>query len=186
MQIKEVIKIAALMLNRKEIIDYVDGDTENVGVEVVNLVDIMTGLTNLVINELACSYIPMMKSDTLKTEKGKIYYDKLSEKVIKICSVFSDSGKLIEFTQTPEYLAVDSSIVTVNYEYSPHNYSFDEEIGYTERDISSRVLAYGLMAELALCEGRFEEGVAQQKRFVDCVCELCVPKSVTIKKRSWY
>ena len=185
MQIKDIIKMAALMSNRKEIIDYIDGNTQNVGVETPTQVDNMVGLTNLVINELATTYIPMVKTKTVNSVGGKIYYSRLDDKILKIRSVFLNDGTSVNFTQMPEYILLNHLTVTVEYEYSPPTYLIDQEIGYAEKDVPARVIAYGLLAELAISEGRFDDAVTFHKRYVSSIELLCLPKNSMIRKRSW-
>lgn len=186
MQIKDIIKIAALMINRKEIIDYIDEiNSDKIGVETPSLVENMIGLSNLVINELATTYIPMVKTKKVNSEKGRIYYSNLGDKVLKIRSVYLDDGKSLDFTLMPEYILINHATVYVEYEYSPPTYLIEQEIGFTEKDVPARVLAYGLLSELAISEGRFDDAVAFHKRYVNSIELLCVPKNSMIKQRSW-
>ncbi|MBE5736803.1 MAG: hypothetical protein E7348_00175 [Clostridiales bacterium] len=185
MQIKDIIKMAALMINRKEIIDYLDGNVQNVGVETSTQVDSMVGLANLVINELATTYIPMIKTKSISSVGGKIYYSRLEDKILKIRSVYLKDGTSVNFTQMPEYILLNHVTVDVEYEYSPPTYSIDQEIGYMEKDVPARVIAYGLLAELAISEGRLDDAVAFHKRYAASVELLCLPKNSKIKQRSW-
>ena len=100
-------------------------------------------------------------------------------------SVYSLNGNAMDFTQTHEYMVVQNLQVVVEYEYCPPTYQLDEQIGYAEKDVPARVIAYGLMAEFALCEGRFDEAITHHKRYVDNLATLCCPKNANIKKRSW-
>ncbi len=185
MQIKDIIKAAALMLNRKEIVDYVDGKVSEVTSEVIDKVESMVGLTNLVLNELSGSYIPMVKTKMLTAENGEIEYSKIDDKVIKICSVRLASGEQIDFELGTESLIVAHSNVEVEFNYLPPEYTLTEEIGYKDKDIPVRVIAYGVMAELAICEGKFDEAVTYHKRYVDSLAQICLPKNSTVKARRW-
>jgi hypothetical protein len=185
MQIKDIIKAAALMLNRKEIVNYIDGKVSEVTSEVVDKVESMVGLTNLVLNELSVSYVPMVKTKILMAENGEIEYSKIDEKVIKICSVRLPKGEQIDFELGTESLIVAYSNVEVEFNYLPPEYTLTDEIGYKEKDISARVIAYGVMAELAICEGKFDEAVTYHKRYVDSLSQICLPKNSTVKARRW-
>ena len=185
MQIKEIIKIAAIMLDRKEIVDYLDGKTQSVSQEITNQINTMVELTNLVIDELARSFVPMVKIKEVNANGRKIYYSTLGDKIIKIKAVYSNDDSPISFNIKPEYVEVDEPIVKVEYEYLPSKYSLEEQTGYTEKDISSRVLAYGLLAELGIVEGRFDEATASHDRYVEGVKAVRFPKNNTIKRRGW-
>ena len=75
--------------------------------------------------------------------------------------------------------------LVVEYQYSPTNYALEDEIGYTEKDISSRVIAYGVASEVCIIEGEFEQAVMHHKRYVDEIALLTMPKNAMIKQRSW-
>lgn len=185
MRIKDIIKAAALMLNRKEIIDFINGQTEGVSDETYEKVQSMVGLTNLVLNELSVSYLPMVKSKTFTTENGKIEYSKFEDMVIKICNVSLPTGEQIDFEVGAESLVVAHPKVIVEYNYIPPEYMVDEQVGYDETDIPCRVIAYGVMAELSIAEGKFDEAVTYHKRYVDSISQICLPKNTTIKARRW-
>ena len=185
MKIKDIIKLASLMANRQEWIDYLDGKTQDIGAEVTNQIDNLVGLAHLVINELATTYIPMVKTKIVNSSGEKIYFSKLDDKLLKIRSVYLSDGTSVSFTQTPDYILVNHLTVTVEYEYSPPTYLLEQEIGFYEKDVPARVIAYGLLAELAICEGRFDQAVTFHKRYVASIELLCLPKNSKIRQRSW-
>ena len=186
MTIKDVLKITALMIGRGDVIKYLNDDqTASVGVDTVDSVNVLVGLANLVINELSCTYIPMVKLETVSVESGKIYYGNLSEKVLHVREVYSSLGTPVSYTETAKYIAVDLNKVDVEYEYAPKTLGIDEQTGYEEKDVPARVLSYGVAAEFAISEGRFDDAVTFHKRYVDALSEILVPKNVTVKKRSF-
>ena len=94
-------------------------------------------------------------------------------------------GKKIDFSLDGSYLLTNAYKCVVEYEYAPKNYGLDDDIGYTEQDISLSALAYGVTAEYCITQGLFEQAVMHHKRFVDNVAEICLPKNKKIKSRSW-
>jgi len=185
MNIKEILKITAVLLNRENVIGYLNGNVNSISNETLVTVNNMTSLANLVINELSTTYIPMVKIEKVNSSAGKVEHKQLSERVLKIINVYDQSMNNCSFTVTAEYLKVNKSVVNVEYEYLPSNYGLDDEIGYNEKDVSPRVLAYGVCAEFSISEGRFDEAVLWHKRYVDAVSEICLPKNTTLKQRSW-
>jgi len=186
MTIKDILKNTALIIGRSNISEYLtSGNATQAGADAVETVKTLTALANLVINELSCTYIPMVKVENIAVNDGKIYYTDLSETVLRIKDVYSVYGKAVPFKETASYIAVDLNAVEIEYEYAPKTFSIDEEIGYSEKDVPSRVLSYGVAAELAISEGRFDEAVTFHKRYVDGVSEVVLPKNVRVKKRSF-
>lgn len=184
MQIKEIIKISALLLGRTNVIDYLD-QKENCGEDALPTVNTFVGLSNLVINELACTYIPMCKTETVNVEGGKLYYGQLSERALKIRAVYNEDGKSVSFSEKPEYIDCPYSQVSVEYEFAPSNYGLEDEIGYMEKDVPARVIAYGVAAEFCISEGLFEQAITHHDRYVFALSEICVPKNATIKRRGF-
>lgn len=185
MKIKDVIKIAATFLGRTDVTAYLEsGETES-GSETLQTVNLMTNLTNLVITELSSTYIPLKTTENVYSSMGKIYYSRLSQTPVRTVSV-SFYGKQIDYGYNPEYLIVPhDGMYTVEYEYTPSNLGLDDHVGYTEKDITATILAYGLAAEFCITEGGFEQAVMWHKRYADGIERLCMPKNRRISERRW-
>ena len=183
MSIKDIVKNAALLLGRENVVDYFNGGSAND--ETLRIVNNMTGLINLVISELACTYIPMVKKEKVNVSRGKVYYKDLTENALQILNVFDERGNEVYYEISAEYLTVSNGTVVVEYEHSPHNYGLDDQIGYDEKTVCANVLAYGLCAEFCISEGRFEQAVMWHKRYVDALYEICTPKNTRVKQRRW-
>ena len=187
MSIKEIIRITALLLGRENVINYLDGNynEEQVGADCFRTVNTLTDLANLVINELCATYIPMVKVEDVKAIDGRVYYKDLTERAIKIRAVYGADGRELDYTTTAEYIYINYPEVAVEYNYVPENYGLEQSIGYTDKDISARVIANGVAAEFCITEGRFDEAVTFHKRYIDMLSDICLPKNVLTKKRRW-
>ncbi len=214
MQLKEIIKNACLMLGKGEVINYLDGKVNNdydggyedeyypdygdgefgestsssVGTDTLETVNLMVNLANLVINELACTYIPLIVQEQMPFADGKAFYKDFKHKAVKILGVYTLSGNAVDFNVKTEYLLVSSKpneMLTVEYQYAPNNYGLTDEIGYAEKDVSARVIAYGVASEVCISEGNFDQAVMHHKRYVDEIALLSMPKNTMIKQRSW-
>ena len=188
MRLKEIIKNTAIMVNVPDVVRYVDeecalndewadgmeyedqwiveewwndgyyNDGTEISAETYEKLNIFVNLTNLVINELACTYVPMVIEEQLSFVNGKAFYKDFSKKAVKILGVKDMSGVELEFVDKAEYLQVPFSVnqsLVVEYQYSPDNYSILDKIGYTEKDISARVIAYGVASEYFINQGNF-------------------------------
>ena len=183
MKIKDVIKNCALLLGKQNVLTYLDGgQTDGVTIATVNN---MTSLVNLVINELACTYIPMVKSETVLATDGKIYYTELTERALKVLSVTDIHGDEIDAKITPEYVKIKGSSATIEYEFLPPNYGLEDQFNFSNTQVTERVLSYGLSAELCISEGRFDEAVTWHERYVQEISIICCPKNTLLKQRRW-
>lgn len=186
MKIRDVLKAVTMQMGRLNVLEYLEDETVDVsGTDIKETINLLTGLTNLVISELAATYIPMVTVERVSLKDGKAYYKDFLKKVLSVREVYSTLGKAVPFIETASFLTADLSAVDIEYEFLPDNYGLDDDIGYSEKDIPSRVLSYGVAAEFAISEGRFEEAVGWHKRYVDGVAEKCLPKNSVIKKRSF-
>ena len=192
MKVKDVIKISAMLLANEQVVNYLGekGCSTTNQTETSQLVlcdvDLFTRLTNLVISELAGSYIMMKKTQTLTANKGKIYYKDLNEKVLKILAVKDTLGKEIAFKDKFEYAEISAEKAVVTYAYMPANYDISSEIGYSEEQVQPKLLAMGVCAEYCVVKGRFDEAVMWHERYVQAISEKCLPKNKKVKERSWF
>lgn len=183
MYIKDILKASALLLGKENVLTYLNGDQSNLSTLVT--INNMTSLANLVISELASTYIPMVKKETISVRDQKIYYTDLSERVLSILSVTDSSGKEVCYKTFHEYIFATASVVEVEYEFSPPNYDLLDNVNFSNPQVDERVLAYGLNAEVCISEARFEEAVTWHKRYVDAIATICKPKNLTVKERRW-
>lgn len=185
MKIKEVAIAVCTYLNKTEISDFLSGKTSQPSADVLTQVDIITRLSNLVINELACSYVPMKTRERVNVFNGKVLISSLTKRALKILSVIDETGAQKIFTCDGENILTYGDNVEVEYSYLPENYGLDDTIGYGDKDIPLSVLSFGVCAEYCLTEWRFEEAVMWRERYSDALKSFTLPISKTIKGRAW-
>lgn len=182
MTVKDIVRLSAIYLNMENVIKYLEDGDNN---DALGAVNTLTVCANLVINELACSYIPMLKTERVKPENGKVYFSALSETPLEIVGVLDDNGNELSYTFDPEYVVVPTDAKTILYKYFPPNYGLTDKVGYRETEVPVRLLAYGAVAEYCLTIGAFSESVTWRNRFTDSVSATCLPKGVKTKTRSF-
>lgn len=186
MTIKDIIKSAATFLNLTDVTEYLNSASPSpaVATATASAVDSLTRLSNLVISELAASYIPMICAETVQTSNGKIVFANLTHNVTRILSVKNQFGHDAEFKLFPEYLNVFGGEYTVEYEYAPANYGLNDSVGF-KNDVTAALLGYGVAAEYCVTQGRFEEAILWRKRYTAGVERIALPKSAKMKGRCW-
>ena len=186
MTVKEIIKLSATLLGREDIKSYVDGREFASDSDTKRAVDNMIELLNLVVNELCVTYVPMIKTEKVQSINGKVEYKNLSERPIKIYQALDFNGEKLSFNAKPLYLTTSNDVKSVEYSFIPEQYGYEDQIGYTEKDISIRALAFGLCSEFCIVEGEFDKAVVWHERYIDAIKEVCFPKNGRCKQRSWY
>jgi hypothetical protein len=91
--------------------------------------------------------------------------------------------KEVDYSVRTEYIETNVKKGVVCYQYVPGNYGLDDDIGYTEKDITPRILCFGVLGEFCLTERRFDESVMWRNRYVDEIASLVLPKNKSIKQR---
>ncbi|MBQ0099039.1 MAG: hypothetical protein KBS91_00630 [Firmicutes bacterium] len=183
MKLKEIVKITAMYLGRNDVISYLDSTNGTANANVLELINNLTRCANLVINELALSYIPMYKEENVNVLNNKINYSSLDENVTEIVAVYDEYGNDVHYVVYPEYIECNVSSVKVRYKYLPSNYGLNDDIGYSESQISSRIIAYGTASEYCLLSREYQESLMWRNRFNDGVSCVLMPKNGIIKNR---
>lgn len=184
MKLKDIMKNAAIYLGLSSVKDYLD-NAGNATSETLKAVDLLAGLSNLVIAELASTYVPMLFSETVTATGGKIYFSALSKDPVKITSVKDGYGNDTAFKVFPEYVEVKDGVYGITYQYIPSNYAVTDDIGYKDKEVPPSAFSYGLCAEYCITQCRFEEAVAWRKRYIAALEKVLTPKNRTMKGREF-
>ena len=184
MSIKEMLKLTATIIGREDVKSYVE-DGAILLEDTVSLTEKLVALSNLVVQELSATFIPMIKKEKVTAKNFKVRYDGLAGSIVQIKNVYDINGNKISFAQTPEYISVNNSQVIIEYECIPPNYALSDEIGYEESDVPQVLLSYGLASEYYVSTGRFEQAVMWHERYVDGINSLRKTKNVNLKSRSF-
>lgn len=185
MKLKEIVKYAAVYLGLEKVVAYLENAEFSSDQNALAAVDSLTRCANLVINELACAFIPLKKQEEITAGDGKIYYSSLSETPLEIKNLTDESGKTAKFSVFPEYIATDAGKFSVEYEYAPANYGLDDTVGYSEREISARAIAYGVAAEYSMTVKSFDESVLFREKYENALSRILYQKNSVIKGRSF-
>ncbi len=183
MTVKEILDIACTFINRLDAKEYFSSG--NGSEDVAKDGEVLIDLLNVVVNELACTYVPMISSEDVSAAGGRIYYKDLKEKALKIIKVTDRNNAEVDYKYAYQYITVNLPFVTVFYEYSPKKVGIDDEVGYLEKDVPARVIAYGVAAEYLLVNGDFDEAVTWHKRYTDAIANICLPKNKKMAGRLW-
>lgn len=188
MTVKDILKTAATLLNLTDCTEYFSatdaGTNYQISSDTQAKLDILTRLANLVITELASSFVPMVCAEEVETSDGKIVFSELTHNITRVLSVKNEFGHDAEFRLYPEHLKVFGGTYTVEYEYMPDNYALTDTVGFDGK-ITAALLGYGVAAEYCITQGRFEEAVLWRKRYSYGVERAALPKNAAIKGRCW-
>ena len=138
---------------------------------------------NLVVNELASEYLPLVRTETQTARGGKIYYSALAEQPIEILAVRRiGEERRAEYRVMPVYIALQNGTYEVEYRYYPREKTAETACDYDETRLAKRVIAYGTAAEYCLMRGLYEECSLWDERFKDSLAGYCRPKRLRIRR----
>ena len=159
MTVKEVIITAASLLELEEKVSAFIGGDETVGAEETAA---LLKCFNLVENEVALDYFPLIAEETVRTDTGRVAYKDLSKAAVRILGVKDESGSSVA------YLTAQPGVLTIGYTYTPEKKTLDGESDF-QLIVSERLLAYGVAAEYCFSTGYYEEGEAWSKKYKDAL-----------------
>lgn len=117
--------------------------------------DDMVHCFNVVENEIAIEYCPLILTETFQTKDGNVNYSDFKQKVLRIIQIHDDDGNNVAYTLSPSYVKADQNKFNVQYAYCP-----GEKRLIDSSDLGEDMrlpLKYGVCCEYCLTQGDFEE-----------------------------
>lgn len=148
MKVNEILELCAVML----------GEEPNDGDEVKDR-DLLLKCYNLIEQELATDYFPILEVEKFFQVKDKIYYKDFSRNAYMIKGIQDFRGDKVNYILRSEYLELqknyDGGTFFVKYCYIPEEKALYSHSTYGAEYIS--ILKYGIAAEYCLANGNFEQ-----------------------------
>ena len=156
MKVSEVIELSALLLDIEL--------TEEVK-------PILVRCYNLVEQELATDYSPILEVDKFFHVEDKIYYKDFSRKGYMIKGVQDFRGDKVNYVLRLEYLELqknyDGGTFFVKYYYTPDEKDFHSQCTYGVEYIN--ILKYGVASEYCLVTGDFEQAKIYNDKYKEII-----------------
>ncbi len=147
--------------------------------------DLLLKCFNIVENELALDYIPLVKEEILPIVDGKIPYTQFSSDLVRILKVEEESGRQKPYKIFATYLQVEGERAKVTYAYTPSKKTLDDESSF-EHTVSARLLAYGMAAEYSMAVGLYEEAAYWDKKYKEAIeATRKLAKGCKMPSRRW-
>lgn len=183
MKVKDIIIMTAAELGLLESVQaHLDGGENSVGARAAEL---LLTCFNLVENELALDYLPLLAEDELTSATGAVEYSALEYPVVKVLSVENEWGDSVKFKLFPTYLKTQAGKVKITYTYTPKEKGMDEASDYMTQ-VSKRLFVYGMAAEYLLATGQFEEAAAWDRKYKEGIeAAYRVLPCKRIRSRRW-
>lgn len=185
---KEIITLIAKWFNISEILELEDfgGSTENASQATQAEIDEIIYCINLVVDELACDYFPLLHTQKISSTDGKIYYSQLEKTILKIFSL-KDSNQSIPYKLFPDHIKVDyDSNFTLTYSFIPSApQTITGALEIIGAQITPRLLAYGVAREYCIFKSLYEQADYYNSRFVSAINVASTKRAIKWPKRRW-
>lgn len=181
--VKEIVCEAAQVLGLSEWVNsYLNGEESAVGQRDT---EILIECFNRVQNEVALDYLPLIESELLRTETGKIPYSSLIKPAIRILQVKNEKGELAAFKLYPDFLETEKGKLEVYYTYSPAEQTIEGVCEYGA-EVPKRLFVYGMAAEYSLIAGELEAAGVWDKKYKDAINAVYkLPPAKKLRSRRW-
>lgn len=183
MTVKECVELAAVQLGiADEIQAHFDGKGTAEGAKKAAL---LVTCFNIVENELALDYFPLLAEDVLTTDGGVVAFSALQNAAVRVTKVTDEWGNSTAFQLFPNYLKTQPGKVCVRYTYTPEKKTADDASDFCT-SVSARLIAYGMAAEYAMSTGLFEDAAVWDKKYKDGIqAAYRLQKCERIRSRRW-
>jgi len=171
MKIKNIIERAAILLNLSDLLRdnvFADDTTEESLYEAMEKhpqLKTLIQCVNISLAETASLYFPLYKTQSVRSDNGKIFYSELDEAIIAPVSVYSAKGRE-DFEIFPDHIETVNGSVAVTYNYLPAEKGFfdDAEISPS---VTLNAIAYKTASDYCYVCGMNDYAVMWDKRFKD-------------------
>ena len=181
----EIIKLACDFTGNDELAVKLDQEGSVLSNNEKKVVSTLLKCFNLVQNEVACQYIPLVAFQDVMTNDFKVDYSNFDKKPIAIISAKDKFGRNLRFKAFPEYMVVFSGKAKVKYHYMPQEISsIDSDI--EEPLLPMRIYAYGVAREYFLLQNLSDDADIWEVRFKDSLSVFARKKQdVKMPCRRW-
>ena len=182
MLVKDIIALACDFTENQKVKDAL-ADNLTLTDEESAICDSLVKCFNLVNNEIASEYIPILKNEVVKTKDFKVEFSDLTFSPSQIISVKDAYGRKIRFKVFDDYIMALASSVEITYTTMPTQLTLESEFSST---LPERVYAYGIAREYYFLQSLFDDADIWEERFKNTLQVLQRKRSeILMPRRRW-
>lgn len=184
MKVKDIVILALDFCHEEELASLMRTENPTLTDEQQEKIDSMTRSFNLVYEEIASQYLPIIAKQKVETKGGRVDFSQLTGGVIDIVEVRDSHNRKIRFRKFNDYFVTLANEVTVLYKIKPNAFTLGGEFSST---LPERVFAYGVAREQLYLLGVSDEGDIYDNRFKDSLLVLLgKTKEIVMPARRWF
>ena len=141
---------------------------------------------NLVCDEIATDYFPVVQTQTVNVTNGEIDFSLFNNKVQGVVSVKDEGGKNVNFCYSQHGIAnLECKQASVRYRVAYQWTDFWGEVNFGSPQVTSRVVAYGVVAQYYLLCGNYDQAKSWSARFYLCLQDCKRGGERVMPQRRW-
>ncbi len=186
MKVKDIIELSVMFLDKEDLLSYAPFGSINEIPELENKeIEHLKKCFNLIYNEIATAYLPLLKTEEVVFVDNILPYTKLSKNIAEVRKLFSN-GKNVSYTLEEDGLHAEDKKAKITYSYTPDDLNFEDEVFMFGGKLPERVFAYGIAMEFCLISGLYDDAEVWETRFYSGLKEVCSKKSeIRLPSRRW-
>ncbi len=189
MKAKEIIKNVCVYLGKEEILNsnlFEEGGTSLTNQENLEIGK-MVNCINLVTEEIATEYIPLLRQKEMTLQNGQIEVFEIDPNIHEIVSIKSKFGRELKYKLINNKVICFATNVVVTYKAHPTKITLESEAETFGGKLSARILAYGVASEFCFLEMLYEDATIWENRFKNALFVNARKKGeLKLKKRGWF
>ena len=199
MQVDEILKLSAIFIGEEEISNMnllnninpsmpMDEDVLYQDDEILTKkADMLLKCLNLVIEDIARDYLPLLHEENIVFNDKKFEYINLSKVICDIIKLQATNGLGIKFKCFPTHIKSDIKKAVITYSYLPEEVTYHEEFNFFDNKLTQRIIAYGVAMEYLFLNSLSDEAAIWENRFLSSLQNALRKKhNITLPKRGWY
>ncbi len=182
MKVRNVISLAAGNLGREDLVAQIEACAAEPFGELYSLLRCY----NLVENEVALDYFPLIFEEEFNAD-GALLYKDFTYAPVEILSVKGESGSPLSCKTLPAKLVLPQNAkrVRISYTYSPKEKEWGDDVE-AALQVSERLLSLGVCSEFCLTNGQYGEAATWEKKFREALRAAGVRhRKLSVRSRRW-
>jgi len=182
MKVKDILKGASVVLSKFDLVNKFDDENGASDHDIQVLLEAL----NLVLSEIACDYIPLYKVEDIEAHGNTFDVTTLSKPLLAIRSIKDKRGCNVRFMLDGDEVKLPSGKYLLKYTYNIDKVKLDDEVRGFDRQLTDRVIIYGVVSEYYLISGLYSEAELMRSKFEAALTSACKKlNNIVMRGRVW-
>ena len=189
MKVLEILRLASRQMQLDNVLSMLN-EEEVASAETTRDINTLTRALNMVVQDIAYTYISLVNTEKLSVTDGKLYYISLEKPIIDIISITTTHGNKLKGKAYPDSieLPIKEGNVTISYSYAPEVLTeLTQEVPSFNNKLNADTLSFGTCAEYLFMLGVYDDARMWESRFKNNLfVSQSTKREVRMPERGWW